>query len=124
MAGQRAADLTRQLLAFSRRQMLDARVLDLNEVISALRPPWIIFGRAGSPFVAPGARPGPGARRSAPDGAGAGEPRLNARDAMPLGGDLTISTANVALAPGRHAEQLQVPAGDYVTISYRIRASA
>jgi PAS domain S-box-containing protein len=118
VAGQRAAELTRQLLAFSRRQLLDMRVLDLNAVITALRS--TLDNVVGEQVrlslrLAPDLAPARADQRQM-------EQVLvnlasNAHDAMPLGGDLTISTANVTLPPGRHAEQLQLTPGDYVTIA-------
>ena len=48
MPGQRAANLTRQLLAFSRRQLLQPRVLSLNSLVTELEP---MLGRLAGPTV-------------------------------------------------------------------------
>ncbi len=112
-AGERAASLTQQLLSFSRRQVLQPRVLDLNVIVadfdrmlrrlvgerisiavdceSALWQVWADPGEIGRALM---------------------NLSLNARDAMPEGGTLTIRTANLTLnetdapsrelAPGRY----------------------
>jgi PAS domain S-box-containing protein len=114
-AAERGSGLTRQLLAFSRRQVLQPRVLDLNQVILELQK---MLGRLLGEDIAlttaldsatPAVR------------ADAGQLDLvlmnlvvNARDAMPAGGALTIETrsvevderfaaAHVGVAPGRYA---------------------
>ena len=115
-AGERAADLTGQLLAFSRRQLLQPRVLDLNvlvtestkmlkrllgediEVITSLDP---TLGHVT---------------------ADAGQLHqiilnlaVNARDAMPRGGQLTIETQNVVL--DEEQLHLSLPPGAYVLLA-------
>ena len=59
-AGQRAAALTKQLLAFARRQPMETRVMDLNGVVSRAREDAAAAARRGHP---PGHRPPPGARQ-------------------------------------------------------------
>ena len=99
-AGERAASLTQQLLAFSRRQILSARVLDLNAVVreaeAALRR------TLGGVELRTALAPDLG--RIKADAAQIGQVvtnlALNALDAMPRGGRLTIETRNAELAAG------------------------
>jgi two-component system, cell cycle sensor histidine kinase and response regulator CckA len=115
-AGQRAAGLTRQLLTFARRQMVDPRVVDLNaHVVAADGFIRHLVGRQVLVTIAPEALV-PAVRLDAN--------QLdqvimnlvsNARDAMPDGGTLRIETANVrGPVPGT-----AVPAGDFVALRVR-----
>ena len=104
-AAERATQLTRQLLAFGRRQVLQPRILDLNEV---LRETGSLLRRLLGEHVELELRPAPalGAVRVDP---GQIEQvivnlAVNARDAMPAGGRLTISTRELDLATGRAIE--------------------
>jgi signal transduction histidine kinase len=117
-AGDRAAALTQQLLAFSRRQMLEPRVLDLNEVLagthSMLRH---ILGEDIDLVVSPG-------RGLAHVRADPGQVdqvlvnlAVNGRDAMPEGGRLTLSTANVRLEEQRTDDGEVIEGGEYVLLS-------
>ncbi len=97
-AGLRAADLTRQLLAFSRQQILQPRVLDLNGVIGGVTKMLerVVGEDISLKFVG---HPELGTVKADP---GQLEQVLmnlvvNARDAMPEGGKLTIETSNVEL---------------------------
>ena len=106
-AADRAAGLTRQLLAFSRRQVLQPRVLDLNAVVSEARE---MLARVISENVAIITVLAPGLGRVRADPGQIHQVILNfavnARDAMPAGGTLTLETRNVDLdraAAGRHA---------------------
>jgi PAS domain S-box-containing protein len=97
-AGRRAADLTRQLLAFSRKQVLEPRVLDLNETIKGMHK---MLKRVIGEDIDLVTNPGRGVWTVKAD-PGQMEQVLmnlavNARDAMPKGGRLTIETKNVAL---------------------------
>ena len=113
-AATRAAALTRQLLAFSRRQVLQLRVLDLNEVVEGIENMLRrLIGADVDLSIAYGVDLG----RVKAD-AGQVEQVLmnlivNARDAMPEGGKLTIETANVDLAAGR----ADAAPGSYVTLA-------
>ncbi len=95
---QRAATLTRQLLAFSRKQMLQPQVLDLNTVVTGIEP---MLSRLIGEHIRLRLTLAPelGAVRADP---GQFEQvimnlAINARDAMPAGGQLVIETANVHL---------------------------
>jgi PAS domain S-box-containing protein len=117
-AAGRARDLTRQLLAFSRQQVLDLRVLDMNEVLAGVRN---MLGRLLGEDVALALHLDPAAGRLRGD-AGQLEQvvmnlAVNARDAMPDGGRLTIETAAVDLdADFARAHVPQVP-GPYVLLA-------
>jgi len=94
-AAERAAELTRQMLAFSRQQVLRPRPLDLNKVVEGTRA---MLDRLIGADVRIEARLDPGARAVLADPTQIEQVLLNlamnARDAMPDGGVLTIETAN------------------------------
>ena len=96
-AAERAADLTRQLLAFGRKQAISPRTLDLNEVAQGMED---LLRRLLGEDIRLELRLDPGLRHVRGD-AGQIEQiimnlSLNARDAMLNGGRLTLATANVA----------------------------
>jgi PAS domain S-box-containing protein len=122
-AAERAAGLTRQLLAFSRKQILEPRVLDVNTVVSNLRP---MLARLIGEDVRVEVKLAESAGSVMAD-VGQLEQVLinlavNARDAMPDGGRLMIETAELtidertALAYARR-EQCAVLAGSYVMLA-------
>jgi two-component system cell cycle sensor histidine kinase/response regulator CckA len=100
-AAEQAAALTRQLLAFSRRQVLHPVTLDLNEIVAGMEP---MVRRIIGDDVNVGVRIGPGLPPVQADRAQIERVILNlaanARDAMPQGGRLTIETAEVELDEG------------------------
>src|SRR6266545_1748196 len=115
--GARAAELTQQLLAFSRRQVLQPKVLNLNDVVTGLEN--ILQRLIGEHIelvtaLAPGAltiKADPGQLEQVVMNLA-----LNARDAMPTGGRLSIETARVALGPPRPVSVEAVEAGTYVLL--------
>jgi PAS domain S-box-containing protein len=117
-AGKRSAALTRQLLAFGRRQVLLPEVLDLNALLLNLEK---MLGRALGEDVRL-------ELKLAPDlGCITADPgqieqvvtnlALNARDAMPLGGRLTVETTNVELEEALVLRGESVIPGSYVQLA-------
>jgi PAS domain S-box-containing protein len=116
-AGQRAADLTRQLLAFSRRQMLQPSVLDPNRSLAGLQKMLTrVLGEdieltllpcqdVGKVYVDPGQFEQVVMNLV-----------VNARDAMPRGGNLTIETVNVVMSEQDAAEHPGITPGPNVMI--------
>ena len=116
-AARHAAGLTRQLLAFSRRQVLQPEVLDLAALVEELAPMLRVLG-GGNVQLVTTLEPQTGHVRADP-----GQLQqvllnlaVNARDAMPDGGRLTISVGNTSLDAG-HAATLQLPPGSYVRLA-------
>ena len=113
----RAAALVRQLLAFSRRQTLRPQVLDLGEALSDIS---MLLKRLIGEKVSLDVQHG---RDLWPVKADLSQFEqvivnlaVNARDAMPDGGRLTLRTANVGVAESRSLADKGMPAGDYVLI--------
>ncbi len=114
----RAVSLTRQLLAFSRKQVLQPKVLDLNAVVAEMGKmlPRLI-GENISLMIS--AAPSLGRVKADP---GQIEQvilnlAVNARDAMPQGGKLTIETANVELDEAYAREHLTARPGPHVMLA-------
>ena len=117
-AGTRAAGLTRQLLAFSRKEIIEPTRLDLNLVVADMRA---MLGRLirEDVTIVLGLRPGLAAVT-----ADRGQVEqiimnlaVNARDAMPEGGTLTIETANVDLDEDYAKAHLAVTPGPHVALT-------
>jgi two-component system cell cycle sensor histidine kinase/response regulator CckA len=116
-AGESAASLTRQLLAFSRRQVLKPEVLDPNSVITAMTK--ILHRTIGEDIdVTTTLAPDVGSVR-----ADRGQLEqvvmnvsVNARDAMPQGGVIQIRTSRTTLPASLTRGRWTIPAGDYVML--------
>ena len=119
-AADRAATLTRQLLAFSRQQVLQPRVLDLNDVVRSMSS---LLSRLVGEAVTLDLRPGEALWAVTADPVQVEQVLLNlvvnARDAMPSGGRLVIATANVVADEALARAHPPMPAGDYVRLSLR-----
>lgn len=117
-AGERSALLTRQLLAFSRRQVLQPSVLDLNEVIADttkmlerligedVRLETILGANLGHVTADPGQLTQVIMNLA-----------VNSRDAMPKGGNLIIKTANVFLDEEYAARHVPTKPGSYIMLA-------
>jgi signal transduction histidine kinase/ActR/RegA family two-component response regulator len=117
-AGERAADLTRQLLAFSRQQVLAPRLVDLNDSVRGLER---MLGRLLGEHIELSIRC---ERALWPVRVDPGQMDqvlmnliVNARDAMPHGGQLTVETENVELDENYATEHLGVAPGPYVLLA-------
>jgi two-component system, cell cycle sensor histidine kinase and response regulator CckA len=118
LAAKRAAGLTRQLLVFSRKQTVQLVVLDINEVVKDLDK---MLLRLVDEDIAMTILPGEEIGRIKADSGYVGQVLMNlvvnARDAMPNGGNLTIATTNVTLDGHRMQSHAGAVSGDYVMLS-------
>jgi two-component system cell cycle sensor histidine kinase/response regulator CckA len=117
-AGERAASLTRQLLAFSRQQIMEPRVIDLNAAVQDMEK--MLRRLIGEDIdLCTALEPSLGSVK-----ADRGQIEqvimnlaVNARDAMPEGGRLTIETSNVELGEGYLRQHPQQQSGPHVLLS-------
>ena len=116
-ASERAADLTRQLLTFSRLQLLQPRVLELGRVILNLESMIRRLGEDVQLVLNVSSASGNVYADSSQIEQVVMNLAVNARDAMPRGGVLTIDVANVALRGVDGKPQAPVPPGSYVVLS-------
>ncbi len=117
-AAERAAGLTQQLLAFSRRQILQPQVLELNEVVGGLESMLRrLIGEQIELMIAPD--PAAGCLRA--DRTQLEQVilnlALNSRDAMPAGGQLVIGTGHQRYSSGNRSRPREIGPGEYAVIS-------
>lgn len=117
-AAQRAAALTSQLLAFSRRQVLAQRPLDLNQTITGMEK---MLRRIIGEDIELRLVLEPDLALVAADSSQLEQAvmnlTVNARDAMPTGGELILRTGNVDLSDAAEAHRLGVNPGTYVILA-------
>jgi len=117
-AGERAAALTRQLLAFSRRQVLQPRVLDLNRLVTGLG---VMLQRLIGEDIELHLELSQELGRVSADSSQVEQILMNlvvnSRDALPTGGAVTIETANVTLDSTYTGRHVSVKAGSYVMLA-------
>jgi two-component system, cell cycle sensor histidine kinase and response regulator CckA len=117
-AGERAASLTRQLLAFSRKQVLQPKILDLNTIVSDMEN--MLQRLIGEDVeLCTALDPSAGNVKADP---GQLEQvimnlAVNARDAMPNGGSIVIETQNVRLDKKYVHGHIDVSSGEYVMLA-------
>lgn len=119
-SGERAAALTRQLLAFSRKQVLQPRPLNLNGVVDGI---YEMLKRLVKENIEFSVLPGKDLKNIKVDQGQLEQVILNlvvnSRDAMPQGGKITIETQNVVLDKAMAAGNMRVEPGPYVMLAVR-----
>jgi PAS domain S-box-containing protein len=118
LAGNRAATLTQQLLAFSRKQVAEPRVISLNDVVAEAGK---MLSRLIGDDIEIVTHFDPGLGSVVADPSQMNQVlmnmAINARDAMPHGGRIIIGTSNIDLDEGYAAQHAGVAAGPYVLLS-------
>ena len=116
----RAAALVRQLLAFSRKQMLRLQIIDLRETLSDLTH---LLNRLVGERIVLTFEHHPALRTIRADRRQLEQVIMNlvvnARDAMPQGGNITIATDNISFADPAEIGRAILPAGEYVRVAVR-----
>ena len=118
LAGERAAGLTRQLLTFSRQQVVEPRIIDLGEVVRNLDK--MLRRLIGEDVELRTVARGPVGSVKADIGQVEQvvvNLVVNARDALPDGGKLTIEITDFDLTEPHDTDQVEVPAGRYVMLA-------
>ncbi|MBR0723602.1 PAS domain S-box protein [Bradyrhizobium manausense] len=117
-SGERGAELTQRLLAFSRRQLLQPRTIDCRELIVSMLK---LFKRTLRENIEISTSFGPGTIQAFADRSQLESAvlnlALNAQDAMPSGGHLTLSTELAAIDEDYRALHPEVASGAYALIS-------
>jgi PAS domain S-box-containing protein len=117
-ASERASELTRQLLAFSRQQVLQPRVIDLGDVVAAMER---MLQRLLGEHIELAVRPARDLGRVLADPGQIEQVvmnlAVNARDAMPEGGKLTIEMSNVETDATYVSAHFGAAAGSYVMLA-------
>ncbi|MDE2141285.1 MAG: response regulator [Elusimicrobia bacterium] len=117
-AAERAAALTRRLLAFSRRQILEPRLIDLNAVVASLQP---MLKRLIGEHIELRSTLARGIGRVKADPGQIEQVIMNlvvnARDALPKGGNIAIETVDASLGEDYARLHLEVRPGPYVMLS-------
>jgi PAS domain S-box-containing protein len=117
-AAERAAGLTRQLLAFGRKQVLQTTTVDLNVLVADMSQ---MLRRLIGEHIQLSTTPGPGLSPVRADRTQLEQVVMNlvvnARDAMPMGGRLSILTSDVDLDEAYKEHHIAIPAGRYVMLS-------
>ena len=116
-SAERAAELTRQLLAFARRQVIEPTVLDINARVDGMRR---LLARVIGEDIELRTDLADGVWPVRADAAQLEQAlvnlAINARDAMPNGGRLTIGTSNVSVTPFQAARDSLLRPGEYVRV--------
>lgn len=119
-AAERGAELTQRLLAFARKQSLSPRAVDINQLLSVLN---LMLDRVIGPAIVLDFKPGKDLPAANVDAAQLEHAVLNlcvnARDAMPAGGTLTIGTGHVTYEHDTQVGGHWLPAGDYVLLQVK-----